>query len=181
VVTVPDPDEHDRRNDAARRDGSADPGATGSDQAGAAGAPSASSGSASADAAATDAAFASIIAEWRADPDVPRWPSDDAPADRGAQPPPAPSGSRKPDVADDDHFEPPEPPPLPMPRPRTVGGVFLLALGIVLLIRPSLLTLGESLGTPLGLLAITSGIGWLVLGLRPGGPPPEGWDDGARL
>jgi hypothetical protein len=90
------------------------------------------------------------------EPDVPHWPTEE------------------------DHFEPPEPPPLPMPRPRTVGGVALLALGILLLIGPNLLGLGEGMATPLGLLALTAGIGWLVIGLR-SGPPTENGDDGARL
>ena len=90
------------------------------------------------------------------EPDVPRWP------------------------AEEDHFTPPEPPPLPIPRPRTVGGVALLAVGVLLLMGPNLLGLDEGVATPLGLLALTTAIGWLVIGLR-SGPPPEGWDDGARL
>jgi hypothetical protein len=81
---------------------------------------------------------------------------------------------------DEDHYNPPEPPPLPVPRPRTVGGVLTLTAGLFLLVAPSLLGLGERVATPLGLLAITAGIGWLVIGLRPD-PPPEGSDDGARL
>jgi hypothetical protein len=93
-------------------------------------------------------------------------------------PDPEPDVPRRP--AEEDHFEPPEPPPLPMPRPRTVGGVALLAVGVLLLMGPNLLGLDEGVATPLGLLALTAGIGWLVIGLR-SGPPPEGWDDGARL
>ncbi len=61
-----------------------------------------------------------------------------------------------------------------------MGGVALLAAGVLLLLAPSLLGLNSGLATPLGLLALTAGIGWLVLGLR-SGPPSEGWDDGARL
>ncbi|MGH4012603.1 MAG: DUF308 domain-containing protein [Pseudonocardiaceae bacterium] len=148
MVTVPDPEEQDRR------DGSED----------------------------TDAAFARIIAGWRTEPDAPRWPADQDRVDQhGAEEGPQPRISEpRIDDGTEDHFEPPEPPPLPVPRPRTLGGVLLLAIGVLLLIRPSLLSMGESVGTPLGLLAITAGIGWLVLGLR-GGPPQEGWDDGARL
>jgi hypothetical protein len=104
----------------------------------------------------TGAAFAGIVAGLHTGPDLPRWP------------------------AEEDHFEPPEPPPLPVPRPRTVGGVALLAVGVLLLVAPSLLGLGQAAAIPLGLLALTAGIGALVLGLR-SGPPPEGWDDGARL
>lgn len=109
----------------------------------------------------TDAAFVGIVAGLQPEPDVPRWPAE----------------SRS---AEGDHFEPPEPPLMPVPRPRTVGGVALLAVGVLLLVGPSLLGLGEGVATPLGLFALTAGIGWLVIGLR-SGPPPEGWDDGARL
>jgi hypothetical protein len=80
----------------------------------------------------------------------------------------------------EDHFEPPEPPPLPVPRPRTVGGVVALTGGLLLLAEPTLLGLGERVATPLGLFTLAAGIGWLVLGLRPG-PQPEETDDGARL
>jgi hypothetical protein len=104
----------------------------------------------------TDTVFAGIVAGLQPAPDVPRWP------------------------AEEDHFQPPEPPPLPVPRARTVGGVALLAVGVLLLVGPNLLGLGEGVATPLGLLALTAGIGTLVIGLR-SGPPPEGWDDGARL
>ena len=155
VVTVPDPEEQDGR-DAPRRDRPED----------------------------TDAAFTGIVADWRAEPDAPRWPSDDDLADGVEQDqepePPIPSLQHRPHGGDEDHFDPPEPPPFPVPSPRTMGGVAVLAFGVLLLIYPSLLGVGESMGTPLGLLAITVGIGWLVLGLR-GGPPSEGWDDGARL
>lgn len=157
MVTVPDPEEQDGR-DAARRDRSED----------------------------TDTVFADIVADWRTEPDAPRWPSDEERAqqqhlDETPESPPSPAATefRSADV-DDDHFEPPEPPPFPVPQPRTIGAVLLLLLGMLLLIQPSLLGLGTSQGTPLGLLAVTAGIGWLVLGLR-GGPPSEGWDDGARL
>jgi hypothetical protein len=151
MVTVPDPEESDRR-DSGRHGGS--------------------------DMDATDAEFANIIAQWRAEPDAPHWPADEDRAPESPHPvPTAPTEHRD---GDGDHFEPPEPPPLPMPRPRTLGGMLLLAVGVLLLIQPGLPGLGETGGTALGLLVITAGIGWLVLGLRDG-PPPEGWDDGARL
>ncbi|MGH8919706.1 MAG: DUF308 domain-containing protein, partial [Actinomycetes bacterium] len=124
-------------------------------------------------------------ASWRAEPDAPRWPVEEYGSEQhnaehhpdGEAPPLRP---RKPDEGNEDHFEPPEPPPLPVPTPRTLGGLLLLGAGVLLLIQPSMLSLSEGVGFSLGLLAITAGIGWLILGLR-GGPPPEGWDDGARL
>jgi hypothetical protein len=84
------------------------------------------------------------------------------------------------DEVGEDHFDPQEPPPLPIPRPRTVGGVLALIVGVLLLAGPNLLGLSERVGTPLGLFVLTAGIGWLVIGLRPD-RPPEGPDDGARL
>jgi hypothetical protein len=159
VVTVPDPEDQDRRGDVTRPDAPPD------------GPPD------------TDAAFAGIVAAWQTEPDVPRWPAEEDDSrtvpDPG-QPPSAPAVPRQPESGDEGHFEPPEPPPFPVPRPRTLGGVALLAVGLLLLVQPGLLNLGERIGTPLGLVALTAGIGWLVLGLRTG-PPSEGWDDGARL
>ncbi len=61
-----------------------------------------------------------------------------------------------------------------------MGGILTLAVGVLLLVEPSLLGLGPRTATPLGLLALIAGIGWLVIGLRPD-PPLDGSDDGARL
>jgi hypothetical protein len=153
-VTVPDPEKQDR--DGTARYGSPED---------------------------TDAAFASIVAGLQAQPDAPRWPTEDERKDPHSVPNGAPHGAtdgkRMRDDADEDHFQPPEPPPLPVPRARTVGGMALLTVGLLLL-GPNLLGLGEGVATPLGLLALTAGIGWLVIGLR-SGPPPDGSDDGARL
>ncbi len=114
----------------------------------------------------TDTAFDRIVAGLR-DELEPPCPALD----------PAPEAARN---SGEDHFDPPEPPPFPTPRPRTVGGVLTLTVGMLLLLGPSLLGLGEHVATPLGLLALTAGIGWLVIGLRPD-PPPERSDDGAQL
>jgi hypothetical protein len=121
----------------------------------------------------TDVAFARIVAGLRAEKvpaqdssaqsDEAGWVACDSEADPG-----------------EDHFDPPEPPPLPMPRVRTVGGVLTLAVGILLLAAPNVLALGERVTTPLGLLAVTAGIGWLMIGLRPD-PSADEPDDGARL
>ncbi|MGH3977961.1 MAG: hypothetical protein ACRDRZ_02995 [Pseudonocardiaceae bacterium] len=153
-VTVPDPDEQDRHSAA----GGTGPGGAGPDD--------------------TDAAFAEIVAGWREEPDVPRWPAE-AEVTESAGPP---ARARDTHPADEeDHYVPPEPPPIPALRPRTVGGLLVIGLGVLLLFGPGVLGLAERIGTPVGLLALTGGIGWLVLGLRSGPPPGSGCDDGARL
>lgn len=138
----------------------------------------------------TDAAFDEIVAGWRAEPDVPRWPSEADPDAAGpdtTEPADGPRGNRNGDraaveqPAAEEHFEPPEPPPMPTLRPRTVGGLLLIGLGSVLLFAPALVALDAPVGTPLGLLALAGGIGWLVLGLRSGPQPESGSDDGAQL
>jgi hypothetical protein len=83
--------------------------------------------------------------------------------------------------SEEDHFVPPEPPPLPRLRRGTVMGLALLVLGLLLLVAPGLLGLASRISTPLALVAITGGIGWLVLRIRQGPPPDSGWDDGAQL
>lgn len=141
----------------------------------------------------TDAAFDEIVAGWRAEPGAPRWPDDgDTAADaadetadgtratgRAADAQRTHGGGRLPDG--EDHFEPPEPPPLPTLRPRTVGALLLIGFGGFLLFAPGVLDLTQSVGTPLALLALAGGIGWLAFGLRAGPPPDSGWDDGAQL
>lgn len=164
-MTVPDPDEQDRRSGAAQ------------------------SGSGRADPDGTTAAFDDIVAGWRAEPDAPRWPSD---ADERTGPDAATPAGHTTGTADEarasaeqsaeeEHYIPPEPPPMPALRPRTVGGLLLIALGVLLLIAPGVAGLTELIGTPLGLLTLAGGIGWLVLGLRQGPPPDSGWDNGAQL
>jgi hypothetical protein len=84
-------------------------------------------------------------------------------------------------VAQDEHFVPPEPPPLPRLRPGTVFGIALLAIGVLLLAGPNLIGLAPKVATPLALVSMAAGIGWLVLRMRQGPPPDSGWDDGAQL
>lgn len=161
-MTVPDPEEQDRKAGAARPG----PGGDESDS--------------------TDAAFDEIVAGWRAEPDAPRWPGEadvDAAGTHVAGPQQRARGAMPADQpAEEGHFEPPEPPPMPTLRPRTVGGLLLIGLGGMLLLAPGLVALGQQTGgTPLGLLALAGGIGWLVLGLRSGPPADSGWDDGAQL
>jgi hypothetical protein len=157
-VTVPDPDEPDRRA-GGQHPGETEP------------------------ADATDATFAEIVAGWRSEPDAPSWPAEDEATEgeatgRGLA---AREPDQSPALGDDDHYMPPEPPPLPTLQPRTIGGLLVLAVGVLLLLAPGVLGLAERLALPLGLLTLTGGFGWLALGLRNGPPPDSGWDDGARL
>jgi hypothetical protein len=100
-----------------------------------------------------------------------------------------PIGWRVPDVTwedavaaeEDAHYVPPEPPPLPRLRAGTVFGILLLAVGILLLAGPQLIGLEPRVATPLSLVSMAAGIGWLILRMRQGPPPDSGWDDGAQL
>lgn len=150
-----------------------------------------------------DAAFAEIVAGLERDAPMSRWPSDDSTEDadtdesdaRASGPAPAeprpdssgstaePAGPRDwtpPAEADDEgHYEPPEPPPLPTPRPTTVGGIAVIGIGVILLLVPGLAGLGSTLAMPLGLVAISAGISWLLFRIRQS--PPDPGDDGAQL
>lgn len=82
---------------------------------------------------------------------------------------------------DSDHFVPPEPPPFPVLRASTIGALCLFVLGILLLVTPGIFGLQASLGTPLSLVALCAGVGWLILRMRNTPPPDSGWDDGAQV
>ncbi|WP_329793818.1 hypothetical protein V1227_18510 [Lentzea sp. DG1S-22] len=85
------------------------------------------------------------------------------------------------DPADDDHYVPPEPPPFPVLRASTFAALGLFVLGILLLVAPGIFGLQSSIGTPLSLVALCSGVGWLILRMRNTPPPDSGWDDGAQV
>jgi hypothetical protein len=82
---------------------------------------------------------------------------------------------------DEGHYVPPEPPPLPRLRAGTIFGILLLAIGVLLLAGPQLIGLEPRIATPLSLVSMAAGIGWLILRMRQGPPPDSGWDDGAQL
>lgn len=82
---------------------------------------------------------------------------------------------------EEEHYVPPEPPPLPKLRPGTIFGMLLIVIGIFLLVAPAIIGLGARIATPLALISLAAGIGWLVLRMRQGPPPDSGWDDGAQL
>lgn len=127
----------------------------------------------------TDAAFAEIVAGLRAESQLPEWPAGEPNPDVSDNA--AEQDRERVEHAEDDHFQPPEPPPLPTLRARTVAGLVALAFGALLLLAPTLLGLAVSTGRLLGILAVAGAIGWLLAGLHDGPPADSGWDDGARL
>jgi hypothetical protein len=86
--------------------------------------------------------------------------------------------------ADDAHFVPPDPPPVPRPKRRTVVALLLLAVGLLMLIRPGLIEVAPDAVLVLGIAFVIGGFSLLIHGLRPRASDPDdadGWDDGARL
>ncbi len=148
--------------------------------------------------------FDAIVSEWRREGQVPVWPDEKATARPGEATPlpaeePAAPEPRKPELeksatdslagtaaaALDEHFVPPEPPPLPRLGPPALVGLALLSLGMVLLVAPGWVGVPGVYGLPLGLTALASGLGWLVLRLWPSAPSDDRYgdadDDGAVL
>jgi hypothetical protein len=86
------------------------------------------------------------------------------------------------DPADDDeHFVPPEPPPLPRPRMGAILVLLLFVVGLLLLIVPNLVGLGTASATPLGIMALATGIALLLLRVRQGPPPGADPSNGAQV
>jgi hypothetical protein len=85
------------------------------------------------------------------------------------------------DRNDEDHYVPPEPPPFPVLRASTLAALGLFVLGILLLVAPGIFGLQARIGTPLSLVALCAGVGWLILRMRNTPPPDSGWDDGAQV
>lgn len=85
------------------------------------------------------------------------------------------------DADDDEHYVPPEPPPLPKPRRGAFIVLLFFVVGLLLLIAPNLLGLNDTVGTPIGMLALATGIALLLLRVRQG--PPDGADpsNGAQV
>jgi len=133
-----------------------------------------------------DAAFAEIVADLEREGIGSSVVEDDVPPVPPA--PEEPTGWRVPDVTwidaveaeEDGHFVPPEPPPLPRLRAGTLFGILLLAVGVLLLAGPQLIGLAPRVATPLSLVSLAAGIGWLVLRTRRG-PPDSDRDDGAQI
>jgi hypothetical protein len=145
-----------------------------------------------------DAAWAALVAGFDTEPEPGAeraWPDAENVVDEPPAPKPAPparsivvhpviSGPRDyavPDDDEDDHYVPPEPPPFPRLRPGAVVALVLFAMGALLLLAPGLVGIAPRVATPLALISLSCGIGWLVLRMRTGPPPDSGPDDGAQL
>lgn len=145
-----------------------------------------------------EASFAAIVSGW--DGPAPRWPETptEPPPSAVREPDRAGRGAAAPeddtsanntaddntaddDTADEGHYEPPEPPPVPRLAQATLGALGIIALAALLLMSPGTLGLSSGVGFPLGLIALSGGLGWLLLRLRSGAGPDSGWDDGAQL
>lgn len=83
-----------------------------------------------------------------------------------------PDGQDGGEASDDEHFVPPEPPPLPRMTRAMVVVVLFFAIGLVLLIVPGLIGMGPVAATPLGILALAAGLGFLLLRARDDNRPP---------
>lgn len=79
---------------------------------------------------------------------------------------------------DEGHFEPPPPPPVPRPSKRTVVGLLLIGLALLLFIAPGVVGLDDATGFTLGIVSVLGGGVVLVLGLRDT-RADDGPDDGA--
>jgi hypothetical protein len=125
-----------------------------------------------------DEAFAEIVAGLEAEGVGKNWLDLDEAAEVGdSEPTTEIVVEEEPEPADEDHYVPPEPPPFPVLRPGTIAALMLFVLGIVLLIAPGVFGMEARIGTPLALVALCTGVGWLVLRMRTTPPP----DDGAQV
>jgi len=83
-------------------------------------------------------------------------------------------------IEDDGHFVPPPPPAVPRVRPRTVGAVVMLVLGLVLLFAPDLVGQVADTGILLlGIVLTAGGAGLLVWWVRDAPGNDSGPDHGA--
>lgn len=151
-----------------------------------------------------DAVFSEIVADLRAEGFGAGAELDDAPrggAQQDIRPEPltasdiAPSDWRSTPVGwdstmlsndatpadEEDHFVPPEPPPLPKLTRAAVLVLMFFGVGLLLLIAPGLLGIGSTVATPLGILALAAGLGFLLLRSRQGPPPGSDPENGAQV
>lgn len=76
---------------------------------------------------------------------------------------------------EEDTYRPPAPAPLPVPSLPAILGVLLIIGGLVLIVRPMLLDVGEGLGRTTGIAGFGAGVLMLIWRLRP--EPEDGEDD----
>lgn len=152
-----------------------------------------------------DSPSAAPVPPWPVAEDVADEPDPDGADDAGrsgepAEPPAAKPGaglrpattwrsdSQRPDLLDeldaeeDEGYEPPPPPPIPRPSLYTAIAVLAIAGGLVLCIRPELLSgigLNDRTGMALGFCVLLAGFVTLVVRLRSGDDEDSDDDDGA--
>ncbi|ADD44579.1 DUF308 domain-containing protein [Stackebrandtia nassauensis] len=135
-----------------------------------------------------DERFAELIADLK--DDTPGWPEDEPKSDEPARRAHPSSGDDDEpsllelwdteledddDDEEEDTYRPPPPPPLPVPSLPAILGVLLIIGGLVLIVQPSLLDVGEGLGRTTGIAAFGGGVLMLIWRLRP--EPEDGEDD----
>jgi hypothetical protein len=153
-----------------------------------------------------DLAWESIVAGYDAEIQVPRrpWPAAEDVADTGSSAPDtdphhggllraAPEdqlslldgldtfGAHLPDD-EEEGFTPPAPPPLPRPSLPTALGIAGIFGGLIILLSPGLMPIGEDTALLTGFCAILAGFVTLIWRLRPGDDEDDGdGDDGAKV
>lgn len=81
---------------------------------------------------------------------------------------------------DEEGYVPPPPPPLPRMSKHTLGALLTVAFGLfVLVLGPRLLGVDPDAALEVGILAIITGIGYLIWRMRDGPPVDDRPDDGA--
>lgn len=81
---------------------------------------------------------------------------------------------------EEEGYTPPPPPPLPRMSKHTLGALLTVAFGLfVLVLGPRLLGVDPDAALEVGILAIITGIGYLIWRMRDGPPEDDRPDDGA--
>lgn len=150
------------------------------------------------DADEVDERFAELVAGLKEE--SPDWPAEPADTETETEPPDTAAARRAhPSSGEDDEpsllelwdseldddddeedeaeaaYKPPPPGPIPVPSLPAILGVLLIIGGLVLIVQPLLLDVGEGLGRITGIVAFGGGVMTLIWRLRP--EPEEGEDD----
>lgn len=90
------------------------------------------------------------------------------------------SAETAPAEEEEEGYTPPPPPPLPRMSKHTLGALLTVAFGLfVLVLGPRLLGVDPDAALEVGILAIITGIGYLIWRMRDGPPEDDRPDDGA--